>query len=177
MVGMEMALNQFVIYVVPRAKYGIVSQQAVLGRLGYLPRKAMVMPGSEGKKVILIIDDDEVMRDSCFQVLSKQGYTVVTACDGKAGLVEARRCRPDLLLIDLNMPGISGFEVIDLLNSMDTKIQKLVITGNTAIDLDKEVIRSGRASGYLRKPFIPEELKSMVQKTLHLSPTVEQSSE
>jgi DNA-binding NtrC family response regulator len=135
----------------------------------------MVMPGSEGQKVILIIDDDEFTRDSCFQVLSKEGYTVVTACNGEAGLAEARRCRPDLLLIDLNMPGISGLEVIDLLNSVDTKMQKVVITGNTTIDLDKEVIRSGRASGYLRKPFIPEELKSMVQKTLNFRPVVESS--
>ncbi len=139
----------------------------------YLPKKAMVMPGSEGAKVILIVDDDEVTRDSCFQVLSKEGYTVVTACNGEAGLAEARRCHPDLLLIDLNMPGISGFEVIDLLNSVDTKMQKVVITGNTTIDLDKEVIRSGRASGYLRKPFIPEELKSMVQRTLNFRPVVE----
>lgn len=135
------------------------------------------MPGSEGQKVILIVDDDEVTRDSCFQVLSKEGYTVVTACNGDTGLAEARRCRPDLLLIDLNMPGISGFEVIDLLNSVGMKMQKVVITGNTAIDLDKEVIQSGRASGYLRKPFIPEELKSMVHKTLNFSPAVVQSSE
>jgi DNA-binding NtrC family response regulator len=135
----------------------------------------MIMPGSEGVKVILIVDDDEATRDSCFQVLSKEGYTVVTACNGDVGLAEARRCRPDLLLIDLNMPGISGFEVIDLLNRVGPEMQKVVITGNTTIDLDKEVIRSGRASGYLRKPFIPEELKSMVQKTLNFRPVVESS--
>jgi CheY-like chemotaxis protein len=137
----------------------------------------MVMPGSEGGKVILIVDDDEVTRDSCFQVLSKEGYTVVTACNGETGLAEAKRYRPDLLLIDLNMPGISGFEVIDLLNSVNSKMQKVVITGNTTIDLDKEIIDSGRASGYLRKPFIPEELKSMVQKALNFKPAVEQSGE
>ena len=142
-----------------------------------MSRKAVAMPGSEGQKVILIIDDDEVTRDSCFQVLSKEGYTVVTACNGEAGLAEARRCCPDLMLIDLNMPGISGFEVIDLLNRVGPKMRKVVITGNTTIDLDKEVIRSGRASGYLRKPFIPEELKSIVQKTLNVSAAVEPSGE
>ena len=126
----------------------------------------MAVLGSEGKGVILIVDDDEVTRDSCFQVLSKEGYKVATACDGDSCLAEAGKHSPDLMLIDLNMPGISGLEVIDRLNRVDPKIQKVVITGNTTIDLDKEVIRKGRAAAYLRKPFIPDDLKSIVQRVL-----------
>lgn len=122
----------------------------------------MPVHGSERKKLILIVDDDEVIRDSCFQVLSKAGFKVLTVSDGNACLSEAKKCRPDLVLIDLNMPGVSGLEVIDLLNKVDRKIQKVVITGSADIDLDKEIISKGRASGYLKKPFIPEELKTIV---------------
>ncbi len=126
----------------------------------------MPVPGSKGKKLILIVDDDEVTRDACFQVLSKAGFKVLTVSDGNACLSEAKKCRPDLVLIDLNMPGVSGLEVIDLLKKVDAMIQKVVITGSTDIDLDKEIISKGRASGYLKKPFIPEELKTIVHRTL-----------
>ncbi|MFH1674760.1 MAG: response regulator [Pseudomonadota bacterium] len=126
----------------------------------------MPVPGSGCKKLILIVDDEEATRDSCFQVLAKAGYRVLTASNGDTGLAEVRRCHPDLVLIDLNMPGVSGLEVIDLLNRMEPKIQKVVITGSTAIDLDKEVISKGRASAYLKKPFIPDELKSIVKRVL-----------
>ncbi len=126
----------------------------------------MPVLGSKGKKLILIVDDEEATRDSCFQVLSKAGYKVLTASDGNACLSEAKKCRPDLVLIDLNMPGVSGLELIDLLNKVAPKIQKVVITGNATIDLDKEVIGTGRASAYLKKPFIPDELKSIVQRVL-----------
>lgn len=132
----------------------------------------MEASGSEGKGVILIVDDEETTRDSCSQVLSKEGYKVLTAADGNAGLAVTRRCRPDLVLIDLNMPGVSGLELIELLDKIDPGIQKVVITGSTSIDLDKEVVSKKRASGYLMKPFVPEELKSIVQKTLDFSRVV-----
>ena len=128
----------------------------------------MVLSGSKNR-VVLVVDDDEVTRDSCLQVLSKSGYQVVTACDGDSGLAEVKRSRPDLVLIDLNMPGISGLEVIDLMNRVDPGIPKVVITGDTTIDLNEEIVTKRGASGYLRKPFVPKELKSIVEKTLGVS--------
>jgi DNA-binding NtrC family response regulator len=133
----------------------------------------MVLSGSKNGSLILIVDDDEFTRDSCLQVLSKAGYQVVTASDGNSGLSEVKRSCPDLVLIDLNMPGISGLEVIDLLNKVDPGIPKVVITGNTTIDLDEEIMNKRGASGYLRKSFVPNELKSIVEKTLGVSRVVE----
>ncbi len=54
---------------------------------------------------ILVIDDEEVIRDSCSQVLIKEGYQTETAGDGETGLQKIREVKPDLVLVDLKMPG------------------------------------------------------------------------
>lgn len=117
-------------------------------------------------QVILIIDDEECIRDSCCQVLIKAGYRVETAINGDVGLAKAREIEPDVALMDLDMPGASGFEVMDRLNEISPGIIKIVVTGNTTIDLEKEVIRKGRALSYLTKPFSPDQLKQAVRRAL-----------
>ena len=117
-------------------------------------------------EVILVIDAEECIRDSCCQVLTKAGYRVETAINGDVGLAKAREIEPDVALMDLDMPGVSGFEVIDRLNEISPRIIKIVVTGNTAIDLEKEVIRKGRALSYLTKPFSPDQLKQAVRRAL-----------
>ena len=117
-------------------------------------------------EVILVIDDEECIRDSCYQVLTKAGYLVETAINGEVGLAKVKAIRPAVALVDLDMPGASGFEVIDRLNEISPEIIKIVVTGNTTIDLEKEVIRKGRALSYLTKPFSPDQLKQAVQKAL-----------
>jgi len=117
-------------------------------------------------EVILVIDDEECIRDSCCQVLTKAGYRVETAVNGEAGLTKVREIGPDVTLVDLDMPGASGLEVMDQLNKISPGIIKIVVTGNTTIDLEKEVIRKGRALSYLTKPFSPDQLKLTVRKAL-----------
>ncbi len=117
-------------------------------------------------EVILIIDDEECIRDSCCQVLTKAGYRVETAINGEVGLVKAGEVGPDVLLVDLDMPGVSGLEVMDRLKEISPGIIKIVVTGNTSIDLEEEVIRKGRALSYLVKPFSPDQLKEVVRRTL-----------
>ena len=117
-------------------------------------------------EVILIIDDEECIRDSCFQVLTKAGYLVETAINGEVGLAKVREIGPDVALVDLDMPGASGLEVMDRLNEISPGIIKIVATGNTTVDLEKEVIRKGRALSYLTKPFSPDQLKLAVRRAL-----------
>ena len=118
-------------------------------------------------KVILIIDDEECIRDSCCQVLTKAGgYRVETANNGEVGLAKAREMVPDVVLVDLDLPGTSGFEVMDRLNEISPGIVKIVVTGNTSIDLEKEVVQKGRAMSYLAKPFSPDQLKQVVRRAL-----------
>jgi DNA-binding NtrC family response regulator len=124
------------------------------------------MPLSSKDEVILIIDDAECIRDSCCQVLTKAGYRVETAVNGKIGLAKAREMRPDIALIDLDMPGAPGLEVMDRLNEISPRTIRIAVTGNTALNLEKEVIRKRRALTYLTKPFSPEQLNLVVQKAL-----------
>ena len=68
------------------------------------------------KPLILIIDDEEVLRDGCRQALEKSGYEVLTAGDGVEGIKIAREKKPDIAFVDLKMPGISGMEIIEILS-------------------------------------------------------------
>ena len=117
-------------------------------------------------EVILVIDDAECIRDSCCQVLAKAGYLVETAINGEVGLAKAREIQLDVVLVDLDMPGPSGLEVMDRLNEISPGIIKIVVTGNTSIDLDKEILQKGRALSYLAKPFSPDQLKQVVRRAL-----------
>ena len=117
-------------------------------------------------EVILVIDDAECIRDSCCQVLTKAGYRVETAINGEVGLAKARKIGPVVVLVDLDMPGASGLEVMDRLNEISPRTIKIVVTGNTSIDLEEEVIRKGRALSCLAKPFSPDQLKQVVRRAL-----------
>ena len=128
-------------------------------------------------EVVLIIDDAECIRDSCCQVLTKAGYRVETAIDGEVGLSRARELDPDVILVDLDMPGVSGLEVMDRLNEISPAIVKIVVTGNTSIDLEEEVIRKGRALSYLAKPFSPNQLKQIVRGALDYEENFEQKED
>jgi DNA-binding NtrC family response regulator len=125
------------------------------------------MSSSNKDKVILIIDDEECIRDSCFQVLTKAGYRVETAMNGEVGLAKARAIGPDVALVDLDMPGVSGLEVMGRLKEASPRTLRIVVTGNTSIDLEKEIIRKGRALAYITKPFSPEQLNIAVRMALH----------
>lgn len=118
------------------------------------------------KEVILIIDDEECIRDSCCQVLRKAGYQVEMAADGEMGLAKAGETEPDVVLVDLDMPDVSGMEVMDMLNEINPDIINIVVTGNTSIDLEKEIIGKQRAVSYLTKPFSPDDLRLVVRKAL-----------
>ena len=128
-------------------------------------------------EVVLIIDDAECIRDSCCQVLTKAGYRVETATNGEVGLTKAGEVGPDVLLVDLDMPGASGLEVMDRLNEISPGIIKIVVTGNTSIDLEEEVIRKGRALCYLAKPFSPDQLKQVVRRALDSRENFEQKED
>ena len=124
------------------------------------------VPASPKGKTILVIDDEECMRDSCRQVLTKAGYQVETAMNGEVGLAKAREMGPDVALVDLDMPGPHGLEVMDRLNEMSPDTIRILVTGNTSLDLEAEVIGKHRALCCLAKPFTPDELNLVVRQAL-----------
>ena len=118
-----------------------------------------------GKFRILIIDDEESIRDSCSQVLSKEGYATDKAEDGSVGLNKAKEMKPDLVLVDLKMPGISGMEVLESLKEIDPDIVSIVITGYATIESAVEAMKLG-AYDYIPKPFTPNELRIITRRGL-----------
>ncbi len=117
------------------------------------------------KPIILIIDDEEAMRDSCSMILIKDGFRAETAENGRMGLEKARDLKPALALIDLKMPGLSGFEVLEKLKDIDPPIIPIVITGYATVESAVEAMKKG-AYDFLPKPFTPDELRIIVGRAL-----------
>ncbi|MBN1662204.1 MAG: hybrid sensor histidine kinase/response regulator [Deltaproteobacteria bacterium] len=115
--------------------------------------------------LILVIDDEEPLRDGCKQTLERSGYVVMTAGNGDEGINLAREHKPDLAFIDLKMPGMSGMEIIDILYRDIPDIVLIMITGYAAIDSAVEAIKKG-AYDYLPKPFSPDQLRTVTRRGL-----------
>jgi len=114
---------------------------------------------------ILVIDDEESMRDSCRQVLTKTGYETQTAENGDVGLQKIRDAKPDLVLVDLKMPGMGGMELLERIAEIDANIISVVITGYATIESAVEAMKRN-AYDFLPKPFTPDQLRIVVKRGL-----------
>jgi signal transduction histidine kinase len=117
------------------------------------------------KSKILIIDDEEVVLDSCAQILEGQPYHLATAMDGAFGLELIREYKPDIVFVDLKMPGLSGFDVIERIKDFDPTIVTIVITGYATVSSAVEAIKRG-AYDFLPKPFTPDEFRVITRRGL-----------
>jgi len=125
------------------------------------PRDDEGMPGAR----VVVIDDDYAMRLSCRQILAKSGYAVEVFEDGAKGLEAVLAQRPDLVVVDLKMPGISGMDVIDRTHAIDPDMVVVVITGYPTIGSAVDAIKAG-AYDFLPKPFTPDELRLVVKRAV-----------
>ncbi|MBU5636034.1 sigma-54 dependent transcriptional regulator [Geomonas sp. Red69] len=116
---------------------------------------------------ILIIDDDSSLRRVLEYNLQQEGYDVYTAADGSTGLQLFEEKSPQLVITDLKMPGITGFEVLSTVKERAPSTVVIVLTAFGAIDTAVEAMKLG-AFHYLTKPFNREELKVTVLKGLQL---------
>jgi signal transduction histidine kinase len=114
---------------------------------------------------VLIIDDEEVIRDSCTQTLMKEGYVVNSAENGDLGLKLFKEFQPDLVLLDLKMPGKSGLEVLEEIESIDPNIVRIVITGFATVSSAVDAMKRG-AYDFIPKPFTPDEIRLIVARGL-----------
>lgn len=119
----------------------------------------------ETKSRILLIDDEEVVRDSCEQILAGGPYEIASASDGTAGLRLVEEFHPDLIFVDLKMPGISGFEVLEKVTTMDPTIVMVVITGFATVSSAVDAMKRG-AYDFLPKPFTPDEFRLITRRSL-----------
>ena len=114
---------------------------------------------------ILVIDDEEPIRDSCQQTLSKDGCQVKTAKEGKEGLRRLKDESFDLILLDLKMPGLSGVDVLERIKENNPEAIVIVITGYPSVKSAVQTMKLG-AYDYLSKPFTPDELRLAVRRAL-----------
>ncbi|MDH4238549.1 MAG: response regulator [Phycisphaerae bacterium] len=129
---------------------------------GRLSEQGHEMPG---RATILVVDDEKDMRDSCRRTLSKDGYLIETAENGDRGLQIVRDVKPDLVLVDLKMPGMSGMELLEKIGDVDPKIVSVVITGYPTKESAMEA-RKRNAYDFLPKPFTPDQLRIIVKRGL-----------
>jgi two-component system KDP operon response regulator KdpE len=121
---------------------------------------------------ILIIDDDPQLRESVTIVLNTQEYDVQAAPNGKEGIAQVSERPPDLIVLDVNLPDMLGFEVVREIRRF-SNVPVLMLTGRA----ESSDIVSGLDSGaddYLTKPFKPDELLARVRALLRRVPSAEQ---
>lgn len=112
---------------------------------------------------VLIIDDEPNIRELCRLYLEQEGFAVAEAADGESGLTKAAELRPALVVLDLMLPGKSGFEVCKEMQRLDIPVVMLTARGD---DVDKILGLELGADDYLTKPFNPRELVARVKVVL-----------
>jgi two-component system, sensor histidine kinase and response regulator len=121
------------------------------------------MPMPVQQKTIFVIDDDEIIRLSCEQILRKSGYTVETFGNGYEGIERLKEVKPPLLVVDIKMPELDGFEVIKIVRKIDPDLVIVVITGYATIETAVDAMKMG-AYDFLPKPFTPSELRMIIDR-------------
>ncbi len=114
---------------------------------------------------ILVIEDEPPMRAALQDMLTAEGYRVLTAADGQQGLDRALKEKPDLLLLDVMMPHLDGFAVCAELRRLANPVPILMLTAKGQVDDRVTGLDSG-ADDYLVKPFSSEELLARVRALL-----------
>ena len=113
---------------------------------------------------ILVIDDEPSIVNLVSTYLKPEGYEVLTAADGPSGLKAARAFKPDLIVLDVMLPGMDGLELLSRLRR-ESDVYVIMLTARTE-EIDKIVGLSSGADDYVTKPFSPRELAARVRAAM-----------
>ncbi|MBI4907817.1 MAG: response regulator transcription factor [Acidobacteria bacterium] len=119
-------------------------------------------------QTILLIDDDESLRDTIALLLEREGYSVVHAANGVAGFDRALTLKPALLLVDLRLPGMSGMQICQQLRAANIRTPIIVLSA-IGEEVDKVLLLEIGADDYLVKPFGVRELLARIRAVLRRS--------
>jgi two-component system cell cycle response regulator DivK len=118
-------------------------------------------------KTILYVEDHEVNRKIVRDLLRRTSYRLIEAPDGEAGLALAREQRPDLILMDVQLPKLSGIDVTRQLRAEPaTAATPIIAITSFALSGDEQRAKEAGASAYLAKPYSPFTLLSMIRELL-----------
>ena len=119
-------------------------------------------------KIILIVEDDKFLRDLIAQKLTKEGYDILTAIDGEEGIKKIKEGKPDLILLDLILPGIDGFEVLSRMKG-DENLAKIPVIILSNLGQREEVERGlklGVNDYMIKAHFTPREIIDKIKTIL-----------
>ena len=119
---------------------------------------------SMGSKSILVIDDDQMMLKLAKAFLEREGFDVITAADGVSGMKLLRESKVDLVLLDVMMPGLNGYQVLQLIREYSS-VPVIMVTGITDKDSVTRFLDLG-ADDYVTKPFNKGELIARIRSKL-----------
>ena len=118
-------------------------------------------------KRILIVEDQEDNRTILRDVLSTVGYELIEALNGEDGVKLAQNERPDLILMDIQLPKMDGYEATQQIKSIaELKTIPIIAVTSYALSGDEAKARAAGCDGYIAKPYSPRELLAMVRKYL-----------
>jgi len=129
----------------------------------------MAMP-EKNQKLILFIEDEEAFQKTFGEILSEEGYKIISAAEGVTGLDLAKKEKPDLILLDLILPKKDGFEVLrDLKADANTKnIPVIVLSVLESYEDIQKAIELGATSYLIKANYTPQEVVSKVKSALGL---------
>ncbi len=131
---------------------------------GQSTEKSAAAPSYSTALKVLLVEDDLALRETLAYTLQKEGYRVLATLDGAAAIELARRERPDLILLDIMLPGIDGFEVCRVLRR-ETNTPIVMLTARTD-EVDRVVGLEVGADDYVTKPFSMRELLARIKAHL-----------
>lgn len=145
-----------------------VTAKEVVDRVQALLQLSRLKAGSEEEKGpksrILIVDDNRSIVRLAERTLQKEGYDVITAFDGLDGLRRVKEEKPDLIILDIVMPGLNGFQVLGLVRQ-HTKTPVIMLTTECYMDSVKSTLALG-ADDYVVKPFSARDLLARVREKI-----------
>ena len=121
--------------------------------------------GPEQIPSLVVIDDEVAICEGCRQILEEEGWNVGVAHNGESGLQLVKEMSPDVVLVDLKMPGMYGMEVLQKILEIDPLISPIVISGYGTIDTAVEALKKG-ADDFVCKPFDEKTLTSTLEAGL-----------
>ena len=121
---------------------------------------------------VLVVEDEESYREALSYMLSKEGFEVIEAHDGATGIAEFDRRGADIVLLDLMMPDMDGWEVYQQMKADEkTKNIPVIVVTAKAQSIDKVLgLHIAKVDDYITKPFSPQDLMNSVEKVLKSKP-------
>ena len=119
------------------------------------------------RKTILYVEDNEANRKVVRLLLRNTAYALIEAHDGEAGVLKALEARPDLILMDVQLPKISGLDATRRLRAqVATANTPIIVITSFALSGDDRAAKDAGATAYIAKPYSPRDLLALIRKTL-----------